>query len=104
MNEQNTLYVHVGIPKTGTSAIQRVLANNRHQLAGFGYIYPGTGENHWPLVEGLRDKEHILTNGMVQKTLAEIRDWDGDAILSCEGFSDMGSAKMPAHLTEALRA
>lgn len=69
MNEQNTLYVDVGIPKTRTSAIQRVLANNRHQLAGFGYIYPGTGENHWPLVEGLRDKEHMLTNDMVQTML-----------------------------------
>jgi hypothetical protein len=104
MSRKNILYIHAGMPKTGTSAIQRMLANNRKQLAELGYIYPGTHANHWPLVVGLKDKERMLTNGFVQKTLAEIREWDGDAILSCEGFSDMGSAKMPAHLTEALRA
>lgn len=110
MTEQNTLYIHVGMPKTGTTAIQRVLANNRKQLKALGYIYPGTREHHWPLVEGIREKKRMLTNGCVRDTLVEVRDWDGDAILSCEGFGECfhegdsaaRSVNIPQNISEAL--
>ncbi|SDU99815.1 hypothetical protein SAMN04488544_3218 [Microlunatus sagamiharensis] len=41
-----SLLVHAGMPKTGTTALQRVSAARRDLLAGHGVRYPGTGSNH----------------------------------------------------------
>ena len=35
-----TLYVHIGTPKTGTSAIQELCTVNRNVLESKGYCYP----------------------------------------------------------------
>lgn len=45
-----TLFLHVGYPKTGTSAIQWMLANNRARLADLGFHYPlmGHAQSHQP--------------------------------------------------------
>lgn len=37
------LFLHVGYPKTGTSAIQSFLAKNDEDLKKIGYLYPQTG-------------------------------------------------------------
>jgi hypothetical protein len=34
------IFVHIGLPKTGTSAIQRCLIENYEELIGLGYLYP----------------------------------------------------------------
>ena len=36
------LLIHIGGPKTGTTAIQTALAKNRHSLREYGFLYPGT--------------------------------------------------------------
>ena len=40
-----TLYLHIGIPKTGTTSIQQFLRHNRSALLHQGYLYPGLGVN-----------------------------------------------------------
>jgi hypothetical protein len=40
------LHVHVGIPKTGSSALQRFLLDNRDRLADSGVFLPRTGQRH----------------------------------------------------------
>ncbi len=35
-----TLYIHIGLPKTGTSAIQEFLTLNRKELLNHGILYP----------------------------------------------------------------
>ncbi len=40
------LYVHIGLPKTGTTAIQYFLHENRASLKHAGYLYPGKGTAH----------------------------------------------------------
>lgn len=39
----STLYLHIGTPKTGTSAIQYFMAGNRKVLESKGYCYPDLG-------------------------------------------------------------
>lgn len=38
--------LHVGVPKTGTTALQRTAAQQRPQLLAQGVLYPGTAWNH----------------------------------------------------------
>ena len=40
VKSKNTVYLHIGAPKTGTSAIQKSLFNNRKLLVKHGFIYP----------------------------------------------------------------
>lgn len=41
--DQRRLYIHIGLGKTGTTALQRFFAHNRDALAGQGVIYPMIG-------------------------------------------------------------
>jgi hypothetical protein len=38
--------LHIGVQKTGTTSLQRVLAGRRDRLRQLGIVYPGTDENH----------------------------------------------------------
>ena len=40
------IYLHLGLPKTGTTTIQSVLFAERERLSGLGMLYPGFAENH----------------------------------------------------------
>lgn len=51
-----TLYLHIGMPKTGTSAIQNFLFNNRDVLARQGIYYPDSvlhWSQHVPIVKSI---------------------------------------------------
>ncbi|WGV25122.1 hypothetical protein [Halotia branconii] len=41
-----TIYLHIGMPKTGTSSLQKILFNNRDKLLEAGYLYPMSGIRH----------------------------------------------------------
>ena len=50
------IYVHVGVPKTGTTYLQDVLFRNRRELARAGVLYPAAyPEEHFDAVVDLRD-------------------------------------------------
>lgn len=40
ITNQKTIYLHIGMPKTGTTAIQTFLFENRKKLESYGLIYP----------------------------------------------------------------
>lgn len=44
------MLIHIGVPKTGTTALQSCLAASREVLAAAGIAYPGTRHNHVPAV------------------------------------------------------
>jgi hypothetical protein len=52
----STVFVHVGLPKTGTTYLQRVLARNRRTLARQGVLYPGRRVDHFLAVQDLLGK------------------------------------------------
>jgi hypothetical protein len=37
-----TIYLHIGIPKTGTTAIQNFFFQKREDLKNYGLLYPNT--------------------------------------------------------------
>jgi hypothetical protein len=49
-----TVFIHIGAHKTGTTAIQYFLSSNREVLKQKGYLYPGDGIAHHPMVGDFR--------------------------------------------------
>src|SRR5437867_1882815 len=51
------IFLHAGEPKTGTSAIQLLLRENREQLERLGYLVPNAGSNpsgnYAPLIDAI---------------------------------------------------
>jgi len=68
------VYIHLGTHKTGTTAIQKLLANSEVELRAGGVLYPRAGrggltpENHHILALALRDGN----NAVGESVLAEI--------------------------------
>lgn len=108
MSSGKKVFVHIGRAKTGTTAIQSVLSNNRSALNERGFCYPGTGPHHgylpWVLNERLR---HVATPAQAEthsKLCAELRsvveDPGQNIIISSEGLQNV----QPSVLREWLGA
>jgi hypothetical protein len=48
-----TLFLHIGMPKTGSTSIQNVLAGGKEHLAGHEIGYFELGRNHSSLLKAL---------------------------------------------------
>ncbi len=87
-----TIYIHIGAPKTGTSAIQVFLRKNRKKLLKNGILYCNTGmtENSgqaklaWNL-KGINFGE-IIDDKIWNDLAKEINQYNGDILLSSEFF------------------
>lgn len=85
------VYLHVGLPKSGTTYLQAVLAENKHRLAERSdLLYPGST---WVAqVHAARDvlfanphgARNPQTEGAWQRLVDEVSDWQGDAVISME--------------------
>jgi hypothetical protein len=96
------IYIHIGVPKTGSSAIQAHLAINTKWLEQHGYVLPLTGHvdgyGHILLFEDKTD-EHL------EKLAKELQQLETQgfesAILTFEGLNTFGTKKLAnikAHL------
>lgn len=88
-----TVFMHVGVAKTGTTYLQRVLHAHRDQLRGAGLLYPGmrAGDQFIASID-LREQQqskfaHLKATGTWDRIAAEARAFDGDAIISHETFA-----------------
>ncbi len=101
-----TLYIHIGTPKTGTTAIQSFIHINRDKLKENGLLYPGENENHHLVVQEISeaDKPFLDTNSEVYKVFTAIRANCGiykNILLSSEVFFEKDKILLPK-LIEAL--
>ncbi|MPY77417.1 MAG: hypothetical protein GEV04_02775 [Actinophytocola sp.] len=104
-SQQKTVYLHIGTPKSGTTYLQGVLANNRKQLAARGVLWPS---GHWAnQVHAVRDLADIHPHnlkaadvaGKWQRLVNEIHAWEGHAaIVSMEWL--VGA--QPEHIQRAV--
>ncbi|MEP1471063.1 MAG: hypothetical protein ABJK25_08840 [Halieaceae bacterium] len=54
-----TVYLHIGMPKTATSTLQSVLADNHERLLKNGFLYPKKPRNG--------DAHHLLVTDLIEK-------------------------------------
>lgn len=87
-----TIYVHCGLHKTATTALQIALSNHTEQLRAAGFLYPFTGRvgdvggQHNLAWQIARDRRFDKRYGDINALGAEISDFSGDVILSSEDF------------------
>jgi hypothetical protein len=78
--------VHIGIPKTGSKAIQHFLASQANCIAGTRLCFPAQGRVgvwHDPLFRSLWENNGRDLDAALSAT--DPRDWD-IGVFSCEGF------------------
>ena len=85
------LFIHIGGPKTATTAIQTALAENRDVLRRNGILYPGTEINQqiamYPLSQ-IDGYENFASSDskLWQQLVEEVKNFEGDVILSGEAL------------------
>lgn len=106
---RRTVYVHCGLHKTGTTAIQAAFDERRPWLRAKGVLYPvsqdGNNAHHnlaWEIAGDRRFDPAALT---IADAVAQIAAFDGDAVLSSEDFeSFLHRPQALAPLLQPLRA
>lgn len=86
------VYLHLGLPKTGTTYLQQVLSENRPALAGQGLLYPGSRADHFLAAQDVLDRPfhgHAdeRAEGSWREAVAEVSAWPGAALISHELFT-----------------
>jgi hypothetical protein len=102
------VFVHCGLHKTGTTAIQFACARHRGNLLANGVFYPPSGSypGHHNLAWELTGDKRFDPRGITwASTLPQIARCPGDAILSSEDFESLlHRPEILSPMVEALRA
>jgi hypothetical protein len=96
------LYVHIGRNKTGSTAIQYALSDNRHKLAERGYFYPGSTPNHQAIAYALNRRASARISREMRPAFVQaaeslrtqIHAHQGTSIISSEGLSNVPAAAL----------
>lgn len=101
------VFVHIGLPKTGTSYLQTILWSNRPALREAGLLVPGRERrDHLWASLAVRDDPSLRRRGpKAPKAWDVVRDeiagWDGDALISHE-FLSAASTEQAVQMVEEL--
>lgn len=74
-----TIYLHIGIPKTGTTSLQKFLFFNREKLLKKGCLYPITGTN----ITSNNEPKGYSHNSLV-RVLSQNTSQNGDWVSQCK--------------------
>lgn len=89
-----TCFLHAGIHKTGTTALQRYLSDNFHALRARGLLAPRFGMTnagaHYDLVRALVGTDGgSLTRADAESVAPRFSAWQGDLIVSSESLQNL---------------
>lgn len=100
------MFIHVGAPKTGTTYLQNILFANRAALRRSGMLYPGDAvRSHFWASQDLREMAfhgHVepQVSGAWQRMVAEIRAFDGTALIDHEILGGASAAQIDRAMTD----
>lgn len=90
------VFLHIGLPKTGTSYLQTIVWSHRRQLREAGLLVPGRErrDHLWASMVVREDPKVARRGPKAPESWQVIRDevarWDGDALVSHEFFAAAG--------------
>jgi hypothetical protein len=95
------VFLHIGVPKSGTTYLQTTMWHNREPLRAQGFLYPGAKRmTHYHASQDVRGQRTPPT-GAWQQLRSELAEWSGQGLVSHEFFS-MATAEQAAAAVEAL--
>jgi hypothetical protein len=82
------VFLHIGLPKSGTTFLQTTMWANRPQLRRQGLLYPGAERlDHFQAFQQVRGAgQHGPQAGAWDRLADELRRWDGVGLVSHEFF------------------
>ncbi|HEX5088070.1 MAG TPA: hypothetical protein VFV89_09690 [Nocardioides sp.] len=101
------VFLHIGLPKTGTTYLQSVLWDAKTELAGDGYLLPGRGhrEHLWAALELQErpnlERRHPKAPGTLARLVRAVNRHQGPAILTHEFMCGAGRGQA-GRLVESL--
>ncbi|MCW2758180.1 MAG: hypothetical protein JWO46_1926 [Nocardioidaceae bacterium] len=101
------VFLHLGLPKTATTYLQRILWSHQAELREIGMLLPGEARReHLWVSRTIRGEERAESmnawqRGAWDRIREEIAAWDGDAVISHEFFA-AASAEQAAGMIAAL--
>ena len=101
------VYLHIGLPKTATTYLQRILWEHQDQMRGEGLVLPGAARReHLWASRIVRNEAFDASVTEAQSTawdrmLLEMADWPGRALVSHEFFA-AASAEQAQRVVEQL--
>jgi hypothetical protein len=99
------VFIHVGVPKSGTTFLQTAMWHNRRRLKAQGILYPGRKRmDHYHASEAVRGvpPERIGEDADAwDRIVAELATWEGTGLVSHEFFS-MATARQARRAVRAL--
>jgi hypothetical protein len=104
----NSVFLHVGLPKTGTTYIQTALWESRDRLAEAGVLVPGrTRQSTWQAVSDLlgrrpRGTDAPKVEGSGDVMLEAIREWHGDRVILSHELLGTATSRQAQRLVRAL--
>lgn len=96
------VFLHIGLPKTGTSYLQTILWGSHEALRDAGVLLPGAGrrDHLWAscLVRGDTDTQQrdARAPGSWDRVVADVAAWPHDAVISHEFFCAATAAQASA--------
>lgn len=84
------VFLHIGLPKTGTTHLQEMLWHNKAAATAQGLLYPGyVASTHFHAAVDLQRARYDawvtpLADGAWDRLVEYVRRWSGDAVISSE--------------------
>jgi hypothetical protein len=103
------VYLHVGLPKTGTTYLQSTLWANRDRLASTGCLIPGSARSSmWRAASDVlgrrpRAADEPTVEGAWSEVIAAVHAWDGDRVIMSHELLGVASARQAQRIVKALR-
>lgn len=103
----SAVFLHIGLPKTGTTYLQQVLWDGRERLNASGVLVPGTtqqGQVHavWDFMgRRLRGADLPQLPGSWQALVDEVRGWSGSHAVISEEFLSLCRPRQAARAVSA---